>query len=40
LIRVLEIKKKYYGEDHVQYAKTLSKLAQELSYLGDNETAK
>jgi hypothetical protein len=36
----LEIEKKHYGEDHVEYAKTLHSLANRLSDLGDYETAK
>jgi hypothetical protein len=36
----LEIFKKHYGEDHVEYAKTLEYLADKLSYLGEIETAK
>jgi hypothetical protein len=36
----MEIKKNHYGEDHVEYAKTLHKLANRLSDLGDYETAK
>jgi hypothetical protein len=36
----LEIKKKHYGEDHVEYAKTLNNLANRLSDLGDYKTAK
>jgi hypothetical protein len=36
----LEIFKKHYGEDHVEYAKTLGNLALILSKLGDYETAK
>jgi hypothetical protein len=37
---VLEIKKKHYGEDHVEYAKTLNNLSIELSNLGDYKGAK
>jgi hypothetical protein len=40
LLKVLEIKKKHYGEDHVEYAKTLHNLSIELSNLGDYEGAK
>jgi hypothetical protein len=36
----LEIFKKHYGEDHVEYAITLGSLANILSDLGDYETAK
>jgi hypothetical protein len=36
----LEIKKKNYGEVHVEYAKTLKNLALILNKLGDYETAK
>jgi hypothetical protein len=36
----LEIKKKNYREDHVEYAKILGILANRLSDLGDYETAK
>jgi tetratricopeptide (TPR) repeat protein len=36
----LEIEKKHYGEEHVEYAKTLYNLANRLSDLGDYETAK
>jgi hypothetical protein len=37
---VLEINKKHYGEDNVEYAKTLHNLSIELSDLGDYEDAK
>jgi hypothetical protein len=37
---VLEIKKKHYGEDHVEYASSLHNLSIELSNLGDYEGAK
>jgi tetratricopeptide (TPR) repeat protein len=37
---VLEIEKKYYGEDHVEYAKTLHNFSNRLSELGDYEGAK
>jgi hypothetical protein len=37
---VLEIKKKHYGEDHIEYAKTLNDLAILISDLGDHEDAK
>jgi hypothetical protein len=40
LLKVLEIKKKHYGEDHVEYAKTLHNLSNRLSELGDYEGAK
>jgi hypothetical protein len=40
LFKVLEIKKKQYGEDHVKYAKTLHNLSNRLSELGDFEGAK
>jgi hypothetical protein len=36
----LEINKKNYGEDHVEYANTLNNLANRLSDLGDLEAAK
>jgi hypothetical protein len=36
----LEIGKKLYGEEYVEYAKTLNNLALILSDLGDYETAK
>jgi hypothetical protein len=37
---VVEIKKKHYGEDHVDYARTLENLLNSLSDLGDYEGAK
>jgi hypothetical protein len=37
---VLEIFKKHYGEDHVEYANTLHNLSNKLSHLGDYEGAK
>jgi hypothetical protein len=37
---VLEIKKKHYGEDHIEYAITLENLSNEISHLGDYEGAK
>jgi hypothetical protein len=37
---VLEIEKKYYGEDHIECAKTLHTLSNRLSDLGDYEGAK
>jgi hypothetical protein len=37
---VLEIKKKHYGENHVEYAKTLGNLSNRLSEIGDYEGAK
>jgi hypothetical protein len=40
LIKILEIKKKHYGEDHIEYAITLNNLANRLSELGDYETGK
>jgi hypothetical protein len=40
LLKVLEIDKKHYGEDHVEYAKTLYSLSNRLSNLGDYEGAK
>jgi hypothetical protein len=40
LLKVLEINKKHYGEDHVEYAKTLENLSNRLSELGDYEGAK
>jgi hypothetical protein len=40
LLKALEIKKKHYGEDHVDYAKTLSNLSILSSQLGDYEGAK
>jgi hypothetical protein len=36
----LEIKKKHYGEDNVEYAKTLNILALIFRDLGDYENAK
>ena len=38
--KALEIKKKYYGENHVKYATTLGCLAEVLRYLGHFELAK
>jgi hypothetical protein len=40
LLKALEIKKKLYGEDHVEYVRTLENLSNELSGLGDYEGAK
>jgi hypothetical protein len=40
LLKALEINKKHYGEDHVEYARTLENLSNELSGLGDYEGAK
>jgi hypothetical protein len=40
LLKVLEIKKKHYGEDHVEYARALHSLSNILSELGDYEGAK
>jgi hypothetical protein len=37
---VLEIKKKIFGENHFEYAKTLQNLSLRLSELGDFEGAK
>jgi hypothetical protein len=37
---VLEIEKKHYGEDHVEYAYTLGSLSNRLSELRDYEGAK
>jgi hypothetical protein len=39
-LKALEINKKSYGEDHVQYAQTLENLSIALSKLGDYEGAK
>ena len=39
-LKALEIKNKYYGEDHVRYATTLGNLSIVLDYLGDYESAK
>jgi hypothetical protein len=36
----MEIKKKHYGEDHVEYARTLGNLSDLLNNLGDYEGAK
>jgi tetratricopeptide (TPR) repeat protein len=36
----LELNKDLYGENHVEYAKTLNDLAFEIRDLGDHETAK
>jgi hypothetical protein len=40
LLKALEIKKKHYGEDHVEYAGILGNLSNLLSRLGDYEGAK
>jgi tetratricopeptide (TPR) repeat protein len=39
-LKVLEINKKNFGEDHVQYAKTLENISIILKDLGDYEGAK
>jgi hypothetical protein len=39
-LKALEIKKRSFGEDHVQYAKTLENLSNVLCELGDYEGAK
>jgi hypothetical protein len=40
LLKALEINKKHYGEDHVEYARTLKNLSNLLGQLGDYENAK
>jgi hypothetical protein len=40
MLKVLEIFKKHYGEDHVEYAKILHSFSNRLSNLGDYEGAK
>jgi hypothetical protein len=40
LLKALEINKKHYGEDHVEYARTLENLSNLLGQLGDYENAK
>jgi hypothetical protein len=40
LLKVLEIDKKHYGEDHVEYARALHNFSNRLSELGDYEGAK
>jgi hypothetical protein len=40
LLKVLEIKNKQYGEDHVEYARTLHNLSNRLCELGDYEGSK
>jgi hypothetical protein len=39
-LKVIEIKKKHYGEDHIEYAKTLQNLCYTLNNLGEYENAK
>jgi hypothetical protein len=39
-LKVIEIKKKHYGEDHIEYAKTLQNLCNTLNNLGEYENAK
>jgi hypothetical protein len=39
-LKALEINKRSYGEDHVNYARTLENLSNVLSDLGDFEGAK
>jgi tetratricopeptide (TPR) repeat protein len=39
-LKALEIEKKNYGEEHVQYASTLGNLSGTLEKLGDYEGAK
>jgi hypothetical protein len=39
-LKALEINKRSFGEDHVQYAKTLENLSTVLCYLGEYEGAK
>jgi tetratricopeptide (TPR) repeat protein len=39
-LNALEINKRSYGEDHVQYARNLGNLSNVLSELGDFEEAK
>jgi hypothetical protein len=39
-LKVLEIKKRSFGEDNVQYATTLMNLSNVLKELGDYEEAK
>jgi tetratricopeptide (TPR) repeat protein len=39
-LKALEIKKRSFGEDHVQYATTLGNLSGVLKNLGDYEGAK
>ena len=39
-LRALEIKRKAFGEDHIEYAKTLHNLSNVLLSLGDYEEAK
>jgi hypothetical protein len=36
----LEIKKKFYGDDHLEYAKTLKNFGITLNYLGEYEKSK
>jgi hypothetical protein len=40
LLKALEINKKHYGEDHVEYAKTLYNLSLTNNDLGDYKGAK
>jgi hypothetical protein len=39
-LKALEIKKRSYGEDHVEYARILGNLSSVLMNLGDYEEAK
>jgi tetratricopeptide (TPR) repeat protein len=39
-LKALEINKRSFGEDHVQYAKTLENLSNVLIHLGDYEGSK
>jgi hypothetical protein len=39
-LKALEIKKKHYGDDHVDYASTLQNLCNTLNALGEYEKAK
>jgi glutaredoxin-related protein len=40
LLKVLEIKKKHYGENHVDYAESLDNLSKFLKNIGEFEDAK
>jgi hypothetical protein len=39
-LKALEIKKKHYGEDHIEVAKTLEKLCASLEKIGEYKKAK
>jgi hypothetical protein len=39
-LKAIEIKKSYFGEDHVEYATTLENLSNVLRNLGDYEGSK